>query len=123
MALVKVYVDEPDIPIRDWQAELKRLVDFMKVDDRASSALWVVLSALRGPDSANGSVKVATTGVIRDAIGLELYGLTINPDSPALAKLREGHPELHPLSHFGQHCRSAFKVLDLPWEPEDEEEE
>ena len=64
----------------------KRLIDelvkFLNEPDpypnfRARTAVWNVLTALRGPDSDNYVVKTRSTSALRGAIGLTGYGLTI----------------------------------------------
>lgn len=105
---------------RDFRVELKRIVDFMKVQDIESENLYYVLAALRGPDYGTSDFdpdayldKSATTAIIRHAIGIEAYGLTVHGDSDDHVARRCN--ELAKWSHFKEHAQRAFEILGLEW--------
>jgi hypothetical protein len=106
-------------PPRDWKAELDRIVEFLNYgygDDVATSALWNVLSALRGPDEDDRmeALKCSTTAVIRHAIGLKTDSLVIGPDEDRAVEVRKMVEELAP-THFIWHAKNAFSALGLKW--------
>lgn len=80
--------------------------------------LWMVLSALRGPDSENNVVKNFTTTRIRAVIGMKpgmsnAAGVTVDPLVPvSLTSATNNHPELvGESSHFNFHFLSAASAL------------
>jgi hypothetical protein len=82
-----------------------------------SEDLWNVLTALRGPDSRDRSVKYATTTIIRSAAfpkqpcsALSVYGT----DSKKLARRRAGvWRDGIDTNHFREHTEDAFDALGL----------
>lgn len=99
-----------------------------------SYELWIILTALRGPDLrghyfdaphaiTHHDIKKATTGVIRyAALGQApiLAGAGANDDSKELAAIRRIPMILNPrgdpgLIHFLDHAKAAFDVLGLKW--------
>jgi hypothetical protein len=78
--------------------------------------LWDVLSALRGPDSAELDLKIATTAVIRQIFFKNIilpYSLTVECDSSESKKYRE--ELVGTASHFYVHAKRAFFALGLDW--------
>jgi hypothetical protein len=111
------FIDPPK-PQRDWKAELDRIVEFLNYgdgDDGATSALWNVLSALRGPDEDDhmDALKCSTTAVIRHAIGLKTDSLVICPDEERAVEARKMVDDA--TTHFIWHAKNAFSVLGLKW--------
>jgi hypothetical protein len=115
------------MPDRSFRLLLQQVVEFLNVNDDESSKLWNVLSALRGPDcpdptaSNDYNVKLATTSVIRHAIGLRWRNvLDINPDQGAFVEIRQevlnGNDH-----HFKGHAINAFNDLGLKWNGVNEE--
>jgi hypothetical protein len=111
-----------------WQLELERTVHFLNtMTDVQSTKLWAVLTALRGPDSDDSYEKLATTAVIRHAIGLRSYvaGAVVIADSAEYATTRMlrfpivlnhlGNLSLRNWEHFSFHAKNAFDVLGLSW--------
>jgi hypothetical protein len=94
-----------------------------------SQGAWDVLSALRGPDESDlpSLTKEATTGIIRQVMGVERHYLGVvvtDFDTPELVEVRI---ELRRLfyanpysykkkSHFIHHAMNAFSTLGLKWE-------
>ncbi len=82
-----------------------------------SADLWDILSAIRGPDSRNRSLKRAATAVIRQAAfpkrpceDRSIYG----KDSKSLAVRRKRmFQQREDYNHFREHVRDAFKSLGL----------
>ena len=126
-----------------FKSLLKRIASFLAKDSRPAGdakKMWDVLSALRGPDimdhwydpDAIGGdpIKAATTGVIRNALGLPsqipmqgygprtFYTMSNNPDSAALANQRADFARRKSYAHFLDHAHSAFKALGLKWHTE-----
>lgn len=106
------------------QEVLAMLKDHLRNDPDAANT-WDVLTALRGPDEENESVKNATTEVIRHKllgdVGIltgefqsqrSWTGFHLCPDSPNSAKLRS---TIDYYGHFSGHVERAFKVLGLKW--------
>lgn len=105
-------------PAIAWKAELKRIVEFLNRGDEDSESLWVVLSALRGPDVPDRfeELKAATTAVIRHTAGLRMKGLVILPDSERSLAVRRGETEDGvPQGHFAFHAMNAFSQFGLTW--------
>lgn len=111
-----------------WQLELERTVHFLNTaTDTQSRKLWAVLTALRGPDSDDSYEKLATTAVIRHAIGLRAYvaGAVVSADSAEYATTRMlrfpivlnhlGNLSLKKWEHFSAHAKMAFDALGLSW--------
>lgn len=83
-----------------------------------SSPLWDVLTALRGPDSGDDSVKYATTCVIRTAaFPSHPYGsngsLYFSDDATKVKKRIDLLAHNGDSAHFRRHLREAFDALDL----------
>jgi hypothetical protein len=95
------------------QDELRRIVRCLNRGDKYSKALWDVLCGLRGPDGGSESIKEATTGRIRGALGLDPYmlGAIVTVDQPGYRALRAALPA----SHFRAHAHAAFEALGLRW--------
>jgi hypothetical protein len=110
------------------RAELKRIVNFLNTaPGEDSKDLWHVITALRGPDDDDYSVKTSTTSVIRYALGLTNSGVAIvNSDDELkyddrrvrfpLTTGYNGKPMLSTWEHFSSHAYKAFKVLGLAWD-------
>ena len=94
---------------------LNRIAVTLSVNDYNSEQLWWILSALRGPDSGEYSVKYATTAVIRAKMGI----LVINPSCDVADEDTKENVTIRltlPNDHFGGHARQAFKALGLKWD-------
>ncbi|HEX9052280.1 MAG TPA: hypothetical protein VF841_17255 [Anaeromyxobacter sp.] len=117
---------------KEFLADFTAFMQNNDVSRREKSALWDVLTALRGPDRTYGdtiggesavATKGATTAVLRDALGLTEHrneiGADSGPDSTERAALRSRFPAyvLGGDGHFLAHIRRAFEVLGLPWDP------
>jgi hypothetical protein len=97
---------------------LKTIVDFINTHDQSSNTptdLWSILTALRGPDDGDAEAKVATTGVIRNHLGLntEIWRFVVCKDKQTYAELRQKCEFTS--SHFFSHARIAFQALGLKW--------
>lgn len=87
------------------------------INDTEGGKLWSILTALRGPDDGDGSLKKATTAVIRHHIGVHaanLGGAVANPDSETLALFRRNFA-FGSYNHFIFHAKLAFIALGLKW--------
>ncbi|HVE12628.1 MAG TPA: hypothetical protein VNI01_04480 [Elusimicrobiota bacterium] len=85
-----------------------------QVDRNRAQDLWLILTAMRGPDSEDERVKAETTCVLRAAAlprlakaGGALVGLA---DRAALQRLTRYHEDTWDV-HFGRHVRLAAKAL------------
>jgi hypothetical protein len=90
-------------------------------------AIWLLLTALRGPDSGDIETKEVTTEVIRGALfprfnrsifGKEYFRnkamYIVNPTKNELrnvGRVAKAPPSLHNPQHFQDHCLSAIRVL------------
>jgi len=82
-----------------------------------SADLWDILSAIRGPDSRNKTLKHATTTVIRSVAfpsrpceERSFY----SDDSEKKSEIRKRlFKNKEDFNHFRQHCEAAFDALDL----------
>lgn len=86
----------------------------------AGHKLWDILSALRGPDNGEDSLKYATTGIIRRKAfpktftritGLSSTRAVSAPDS--FEKLAVRREQANAYDHFSRHYRRAFHSLGL----------
>ena len=89
--------------------------DFANRTDEASK-LWDILTALRGPDDTNLSLKEATTAVIRyHALPVcDKNGATVYKDCIGNEIARHKY-ESTASRHFISHAKNAFKALGLDW--------
>lgn len=101
--------------VQQVRAIIMEIRGILRKGDEVSSALWDVLSAVRGPDDGSLSVKECTTAVIR----WRLFGNSCRArgaawkDSPSLKKGREKiYRDLGGGSHFVHHVKDAFSALD-----------
>lgn len=102
--------------------KLRELVNRKDINDQE---LWTVISALRGPDGGDDNFKQATTCVIRHKLGFrnepenDWIPFVVNSDTLENTFIRKC---LHrdrfkdKYSHFYNHVRSAFVVLNLDWD-------
>lgn len=108
------------------ERERKILVDIKEAleDPESSGSLWVVLTALRGPDDEGDfthDIKASTTAVIRHALfggrAAWAQSFVAEPDYEEKAELRRKLLK-GPLrvSHFLVHALRAFSVLGLKWD-------
>lgn len=109
-------------PINDNR---KRVKTFW--NDSEGALLWVVLSALRGPDDGDPAIKEGTTAAIRPVIEwvARAGGALINPtlNGRYMAKLCSyGRGDTHRASeiidHFEMHIRHAAKAIVFMMERE-----
>lgn len=96
---------------------IRSFLDSPIVQHNDQSDVWDVLTALRGPDSGEYRIKIATTCVIRHTLmgHNQLFGYDINPDSDSLASIRISLNEEGGLNHFVLHAKRAFEALGLTW--------
>lgn len=59
--------------IKRARKALKEVVSILCTGSEAASGLWGILTALRGPDDGDNSVKEMTTARIRRAIGMKSH--------------------------------------------------
>jgi len=106
--------------VEAWRAELARIVRFLNNPSEDSVKLWHILTALRGPDSGLDSEKMASTCVIRHAVGINYGagGCIVYPDSPNSPGTRSKLT-----GHFKEHVRWAFDDLGLKWDEVNKKEE
>ena len=76
--------------------------------DNTSTALWGIVSALRGPDDSNYILKYLTTARIRHAIGLRGDGMINFSTSPGVP---DGETTMSS-GHFRTHVRMAIDALN-----------
>jgi hypothetical protein len=87
--------------------------------DDPGHCLWMILSALRGPDAHDHNIKEATTEKIRAVIGVKPYpnntaGVSASKDKPkSLLTFSEATGSLPPNGdfHFYSHYSEAVKSL------------
>lgn len=85
--------------------------------------VWMVLSALRGPDKNHQSLdtsskKEATTEVIRYCVLPNLVSkvwFNMGPDTPNHASIRKQLDTSSGDDHFNNHVYLAFLALELKW--------
>lgn len=102
---------------RSFKPLLKDLVKFLNVNDKAAKDLWWILTALRGPDSHDMTLKAATTCVIRHKLGIKDgtgNGASVVPDNSASVNYRRSVSPND--GHFFYHAADAFRALDLKWD-------
>jgi len=101
--------------------KLAELVNGLPYEEQ--KVLWDVMSALRGPDNDDLTLKHATTSIIRQ----KLFGtyctlggyVDINGDTLQRVELRQANQHInycHPNRHFLMHAQRAFETLGLNWE-------
>jgi hypothetical protein len=82
-----------------------------------SAALWDVLSAIRGPDCRNHSLKTATTMVIRDAAfpkhPCEERSFYAKDNAKSASRRKKMFSKKGGRPHFREHVRDAFECLGL----------
>lgn len=98
---------------------LKQVVTFIN-KHKDGSELYNILTALRGPDSEDYSLKSCTTAVLRRAIGLPGEGASIGYDSyedtQEFVEQRKHHRAVEDETkegHFLQHVRLGFASAGL----------
>jgi hypothetical protein len=96
---------------------IQKFFEDKNIDFYEKKKLWDVLTALRGPDDGNDYSKNATTGVVRYyALGPILnedpIGAVVNKDRASFVIDRSSFSGT---SHFSDHIRKAFSVLELDW--------
>lgn len=113
----------PIDPKRCTAEEMLHALDefFAAADIYERDKLWIVLSALRGPDSDDDVIKIRYTAPIRRAIFPQAWRCMIgmfiseNPEISfeAEQKLHEMSPSMHHVlsGHYFHHIRSAEMVL------------
>lgn len=109
------------------QRKVRRMLDAIdrflttpaNLRDGTSRKLWLVLSALRGPDSNSRAIKDQITIPIRRAVFPRIAAdvsaeYTIGACFSSYPTKRD--PNLEDASlHFMSHARSAFELLGLDW--------
>jgi hypothetical protein len=98
---------------------LKLLYEFFNREDGSHDdrlKLWAILTAFRGPDNGDETLKEATTSLIRERVigfkGMKQLNCSHSTgDNAKLAELRS----LMSFSHFERHARHAFDRLGLLW--------
>lgn len=95
---------------------LKEIDLFLESSDRAQD-LWLILTALRGPDRANAFLKQAITGVIRShSLPASKWWAVVGPDLSSFSKRRKEYiRSVSSSNHFIFHAQKAFEALDLKW--------
>lgn len=93
---------------------------FRTAEDEEASGLWDILTALRGPDNQDQTLKSATTAVIRHAVLgdrsiVQAFYAHVKPDSTEDVNVRIGF-DSKTNRHFYRHVKSAFYALGLDWE-------
>jgi hypothetical protein len=86
--------------------------DFIDFEERKE--LWDILTALRGPDNQDGTVKLACVSQIRRAVAGQSFtdfGAYHRFDSEEDANIRSKMET----SHFKLHMHAAFEALGLHW--------
>jgi len=102
-------------PLTEARETLKEVVRMLNKGNEGSRALWLVLTALRGPDDGDLNLKARTTARLRGAIGLrESPGTYIG--AHVIKTKREELPEADygPLGtgHFATHYIMAVRALN-----------
>lgn len=84
------------------------------MDEVAKREVWVILTALRGPDHGDFDLKSATTSLIRGAVlGNIPNAFSETVDSARFLEIRCDTPGRY--DHFVNHASQAFDVLGLAW--------
>src|SRR5260370_5257383 len=94
---------------------LNRFFNDNLVGVKEHEKLWDLFSALRGPDSENENVKLATTAIIRQKAfpGLSVREIQTGSDNVAAVKVRLGLAG--GAWHFPHPAENAFRALGLTW--------
>ncbi|HWY36161.1 MAG TPA: hypothetical protein VNX68_16065 [Nitrosopumilaceae archaeon] len=85
--------------------------------------LWDILTALRGPDNEDRTIKDEITAVIRNKAlpSCDKYGAIVCSDAPDSGRIRyaihtKAIVEHSDIIHFFFHAKRAFNALGLKWE-------
>ena len=104
--------------------ETLNTIDRALSDPEISEDLWDILSGLRGPDTAQFSLKLATTSVLRyhafprtfkQMEGMYTGAVAVMDDEGSL-QFRRSMANAADGYHFRHHAYKAFRALGLAWD-------
>jgi hypothetical protein len=97
---------------------LTEIVNFLNKEDEASTILWDILAALRGPDKYSPGlvVKELTTARIRGMIGLNRLGLIISPCVPIASDFKNYGDAVEKTKSALDPSKIAARGLEAPYD-------